>query len=62
MPNINKALENFESEYHKELEEILVLTSDASTGAGSLSNDFWASSKDFLAYIASSELKKGTGV
>jgi hypothetical protein len=29
MPHINKALENFESEYHKELEEILVLTSNA---------------------------------
>lgn len=61
-PTENKDYKAFSDDYQPQEKEILILTSDASSGAGKV-NDSWDSSQYFLAYVdlGSQELHKGDG-
>lgn len=61
-PTENKDYKSFSDDYQPQEKEILILTSDASGGAGKL-NDSWDSSQHFLAYVDldSQEFYKGEG-
>ena len=58
-----KTYDAFASEYKNETEEILVLLSNPSGGAGKTSDDAWSANAYFLAYhdIQTGKLKKGEG-
>jgi len=67
---VSKDLEAFESDYEVQEREIIVLTSNASGGAGKAgraspggADVFWTASQQILAYVdsATGELKKGDG-
>jgi hypothetical protein len=61
---MKKIFEDFASDYRKDEVEILVLTSDAPSGAGKVRGErLWRASKYFLAYVdmSTGELKNGEG-